>query len=223
MKPFVIGLTGSIGMGKSACANILNKFGFLVFSADAIVKKEYEPGGAAYDFVATKWPKMLKDGNIDSNSWSDFVFGHPDVLDQLEIILHPIVKKSESAFLQKALKEKIPVVILEIPLLFETGAEKRCDITLCVSAPPDVQRSRVLLRLNMNEKRFKNILARQLPDDKKCERADYVIPTGISLDATEEHLHKLFIDLGLIGKQSQPCRNTAQSPCSISCFTKITS
>ncbi|MFA5040370.1 MAG: dephospho-CoA kinase [Bdellovibrionales bacterium] len=195
-----IGLTGGIGMGKTPVANMLRNMGFPVHSADAVVKEEYEPGGAAYAFVRDGWPEMLKDDLVDGNKWGNFVFNHPDVLEKLEKILHPLVEKSEQAFLQQAREKAARAAVLEIPLLFETGAEKRCDITLCATASANVQKSRVLLRKNMNEEKFNAILAKQWPNDKKCQKADYTVPTDCSFAETEKHLRDLLIGLGLLDK-----------------------
>ena len=193
----IIGLTGSIGMGKSTTAKILRRMGFPIYSADAAVHEVLKKGGKAVDAVANLFPETLKRGAIDRTLLGQAVFSHPDKLRKLERIIHPLVRQSERAYLQKARKAKTPAVLLEIPLLFETGSEKRCDLTLCVTAPRAVQKARVLSRPDMTEEKLRAILARQMPDAEKRRRADYVIPTGKGQEATEHHLHKLFRKLSL--------------------------
>lgn len=202
-KPFlIIGLTGSIGMGKSTVAKILRGFGFPVYSADAAVHDTLKKGGIAVAPIARLFPKALKRGAIDHKILGGIVFGQPEKLRQLERIVHPLIKKAEQDFLKKAHQAKARAAILEIPLLFEAGAERRCDITLCVMAPRAAQRARVLARPGMTEAKFRAILARQLPDAEKRRKADYTVPTGTSLIATEKYLRKLFGKLGLLPKDS---------------------
>lgn len=131
----IIGLTGSIGMGKSTAALILRDMGFPIYSADAAVHKVLKKGGTAVAPVARLFPETLKRGAIDRKLLGHAVFGQPKKLRQLEHIVHPLLREEERAFIDKARKSRARAAILEIPLLFETGAEKRCDITLCVTAP----------------------------------------------------------------------------------------
>lgn len=194
----VVGLTGSIGMGKSTVARILRDFGFPVHSADAVVHEALKKGGSAVLPVARLFPEALKREGIDRKILGQVVFGNLPKLRQLERILHPMVWKAEREFLKKARKAKRCAAVLEIPLLFETGAEKHCDITLCVSAPRAVQKARVLARPGMTEEKFHAILARQMSCAEKRRKADYMVPTGISLEATEKYLRKLFGKLGLL-------------------------
>ncbi len=194
----VIGLTGGIGMGKSTVAAILKRMGFPVFSADEIVRNALKKNGAATARVARLFPETFKRGGIDRRRLAQIVFGQPGKLRRLERILHPLVWQAERAFLQKARKDKKRAVVLEIPLLFETGADKRCDITLCVSAPRAVQKARVLARPNMTKELFAAIVAQQMPGAKKCKKANYVIATGTDLKTTEVMLRKLFAKLGLL-------------------------
>jgi dephospho-CoA kinase len=203
----IIGLTGGIGMGKTTVAKFLRRLGFPVFSADKAVHEVLKRGGAAFVPVAKAFPETLKRGRINRELLGQAVFGNPRKLGRLEDITHPLVKKAEDAFLQEAHKAKARAVVLEIPLLFETKAERRCDITLCVSAPFHVQRARVLPRKNMNEKKFYGILARQKSDAEKCKMADYVIPTGTSPAETKEYIRALFHELGLLGEKGRPRRN----------------
>jgi dephospho-CoA kinase len=194
----VIGLTGSIGMGKSTAALILRGLGFPIYNADAAVHHVLKKGGCAVAPVARLFPETLKRGAIDRKLLGRAVFGQPDKLHRLEKIIHPLIRAQERAFLQKARKTPARAAILEIPLLFETGAEKRCDITLCVTAPKNLQKTRVLSRPGMTEEKFRAILKRQMPNAEKCRKADYTIPTGKGLDATEKHLRKLCKKLALM-------------------------
>jgi dephospho-CoA kinase len=187
----IVGLTGGIGMGKSTVAKILSDFGLPVHSADQAVHALLGPGGKAVKHVAKLFPEALNKDSIDRRTLGKLVFGHPKKLKALELILHPLVHQTEKAFLAEAKRNKSPAVILEIPLLFETKAEKRCDIVLCVTAPKAVQRARVMRRRGMTEARFKAIVAQQMPDAEKRARADYVIPTGTSYAVTRKRLRKI--------------------------------
>lgn len=191
----VIGLTGGIGMGKSTAAKILRQMGFPVYNADKAVHDVLKKGGRAVKPVAKLFPAALKKGAIDRKSLARAVFADKRLLRRLEKIIHPLIRSAEREFLRKSRKAKKRAAILEIPLMFETGANKRCDIVLCVSAPPAVQKARVMSRPDMTEKKWRAIVARQMPEAQKRRRADYVVPTGKGLKATEIHLRKLFMDL----------------------------
>jgi dephospho-CoA kinase len=149
------------------------------------------------EFPGTK----KKDGSIDRDLLGGIVFNDPQKLHKLEKIVHPLIKKAELDFLQEARRANVRAVVLEIPLLFETGADARCNITLCVAAPPAEQKARVLARPNMNEDKFLAVLERQMPNAEKCNLADYVVPTGVSLAETEDYLRSLFEKLGLMKKE----------------------
>jgi dephospho-CoA kinase len=200
----IIGLTGSIGMGKSTAALILHDMGFPIYSADASVHALLRKNGRAVKPVARLFPETLARGAIDRRKLGAAVFGQPEKLRALEKIIHPLIRSAERAFLQQArvdLNKKggARAAILEIPLLFETGAEKRCDMTFCVTAPRAIQKARVLARPDMSAERLKHILSRQMPDAEKRRRADYVIPTGKGMDATATHLRNLLTKLDLLG------------------------
>ena len=197
-KMRIIGLTGGIGMGKSTAALILRKMGFPIYSADAAVHSVLKKGGRAVAPVARLFPETLRRGAIDRKSLGRAVFGQPEKLRQLERIIHPLLRAQERAFLQQARRAKARAAILEIPLLFETGAERRCDITLCVTAPRAAQKARVLARPGMNEEKLRAILARQMSNAEKCRRADYIVPTGRGLATTEKRLRRIFFDLSLL-------------------------
>ncbi len=192
-----IGLTGGIGMGKSTAAKILRGMGLPVHNADREVHKLMRKGGRAVKRIAKAFPQALKGGAIDRKTIGKDVFEHPEKLRRLEKILHPLVQKAERDFLQRAEKRNIRAVVLEIPLLFETHAEKRCTVTICVTAPHALQRARVMQRKNMTEARFKAIRSRQMSDKQKRKLADYTINTGKGYGDTKKQLRHV---LGLILK-----------------------
>ena len=197
-RMIIIGLTGGIGMGKSTAALILREMGFPIYSADAAVHNVLKKGGRAVAAVARLFPETLKRGAIDRKLLGCAVFGQPKKLRQLERLIHPLLGDQERAFLQKARRVSARAAILEIPLLFETGGEKRCDIALCVTAPRAIQKARVLSRPGMSEEKFRAILARQMPNAKKCRKADYVVPTGKGVQATKKHLRGLLTNILLL-------------------------
>ena len=174
----VIGLTGGIGMGKSTAAAILRKMGLPVYHADKAVHALLKKNGAAVKPIAKIFPQVLKNGAIDRAALGHIVFHHPARLSRLEKILHPLVHKVEKEFLRKARKEKAKAAVLEIPLLFETGAQKRCDYVVCVTAPQKIQHARVMRRPGMTRAKLKGIYERQMPDAKKRKLADFVVDTG---------------------------------------------
>jgi len=173
----IIGLTGGIGMGKSTAAAILNKFGLPIYDADKAVHGLLQKGGKAVKPVAKLFPECVNKGAIDRAILGRLVFGKPAQLKKLEKILHPLVRRAERDFLKQARRDKAPAAVLEIPLLFETGAEDRCDITICVTATRAVQKARVLKRKGMTSQRLAAILQRQMPDKDKRNRADFVVRT----------------------------------------------
>ncbi len=170
-----LGLTGSIGMGKSATAAMFREAGVPVHDSDATVHALYAAGGAAVEPVAAAFPGAVRDGAVDRAALSALVLGDPAALDRLNGIVHPLVAKARDRFVATA--GDAPLVVYDIPLLFETGGEADVDKILVVTAAPKVQRQRVLARPGMTPKRFAAILARQLPDAEKRARADYVIRT----------------------------------------------
>jgi dephospho-CoA kinase len=177
----ILGLTGSIGMGKSTAAAVLKAFGLPLFDADQIVHRLLESGGAAVAPVAKAFPDIgTRTGGIDRKQLGRRVFADPAALARLEAIIHPMVEAAEKRFLAYAHKRRAAIVVLDIPLLFETGSERRCDFVLVVSAPEFLQRQRVLRRPAMNQERFAAILREQMPDAEKQRRSDFVIPTGLN-------------------------------------------
>src|SRR4029453_19261155 len=157
--------TGGIGMGKSAAADHFARRGIPVFDADAYVHRLYE--GEAVAAIEGAFPGVTREGRVDRKLLGQQVIGHPERLRKLESIVHPIVVKAEIDFLREQERKGAPMAVLEIPLLFETGAEKRIDVTIVVSAPRDVQRQRVLARSGMTAEKLEHLLARQLPDAER--------------------------------------------------------
>lgn len=174
----VVGLTGSIGMGKSNAAAALRQLGIPVHDADAAVHTLLGPGGRAVDKVAEAFPKALAGNRIDRKALGDLVFGNTPALRQLEAILHPLVRRSSKDFLAAAARRHVRIAVLDIPLLYESGGEKSVDAVIVVSAPRQIQRQRVLARHGMTEEKFRAILARQVPDIEKRRRATFVVFTG---------------------------------------------
>jgi dephospho-CoA kinase len=174
----VLGLTGSIGMGKSTAARMLRCARVPVCDSDAIVHTLLARGGAAVAAIGREFPGVVRDGAVDRQALGAAVFGRPAALERLEAIVHPRVRQAQDAFLRQARRRRAPVAVLDIPLLFETGAEARVDAVVVVSAPAVVQRARVLARPGMTAQKLAAILARQMPDGEKCRRADFVVETG---------------------------------------------
>ncbi len=187
----VLGVTGSIGMGKSTVCRMLRSLGVPVHDADAAVHRLMAPGGRATDRIARAFGDVVADdGGIDRGRLGTRVIGDDAALRRLERILHPLVRAEELAFLRRCRLRKVPVVALDIPLLFETRGERRCDAVFVVSAPPFLQRQRVLRRPGMTEAKFQGILRRQMPDAEKRKRADVVIPSGLGLAVTRRALRR---------------------------------
>ncbi|ACL56277.1 dephospho-CoA kinase [Methylobacterium nodulans] len=176
-RPVILGLTGSIGMGKSATAAMFRARGVPVHDADACVHALYGPGGAAAARIAEAFPgTRAADGSVDRARLREAVLDRPDRLAALERLVHPLVREAEEAFLAE--HAGADLVVLDVPLLFETGGEARCDAVAVVTAPPAIQRERVLARPGMTPETFAAILAKQMPDDEKRRRADFLIETG---------------------------------------------
>ncbi|MDP1630119.1 MAG: dephospho-CoA kinase [Caulobacter sp.] len=177
-----VGLTGSIGMGKSTTAAMFAAEGVPVYDADAEVHALYARGGAAVAPIEAAFPGVVRDGAVDRAVLSQRVIGVPEALKQLEAIVHPLVGASRVAFFESAQAAGADIVVLDIPLLFETGGEKRVDAVVVVSAPADVQRARVLARPGMDEAKLDAILARQMADVEKRVRAHFIIDTSQGLE-----------------------------------------
>jgi dephospho-CoA kinase len=191
-----LALTGSIGMGKSATAAMFAARGVPVYDADAAVHRVYAPGGEAVAPLEAEFPGVTgPDGGIDRAKLRHRVIDNPSAMKRLEEIVHPIVGGTQLAFLQQAMADGQDIVVLDIPLLFETGGDKRADAILVVSAPPDVQRARVLARGQMTEAEFEAILARQVPDSVKRSRADFIIDTSQGFAAAEARVDEILAEL----------------------------
>ncbi len=193
----VVGLTGSIGMGKSVAAAMLRDMGVPTHCSDEAVHELLGPGGAAVVPVAAEFRGTLneKDKSIDRAALGAVVFGNDENRRKLEAIVHPLVIDLQRKFLADHARLRTPVVVLDIPLLFETGADARVDYTIVVSAPPFIQRQRVLARPGMTPEKFESILATQMPDAEKRGRADFVVETGIGMAEARRELKKIIDSL----------------------------
>ena len=167
-------------MGKSTAAAALRRLGVPVHDADAVVHGLMARGGAAVAAIEAAFPGVTRDGAIDRKALGAKVFGDPSALRRLEAILHPLVRHSARRFLSHARRRRVPIAVLDIPLLYETGGEALCDAVMVVSAPARSQRTRVLGRAGVSEARLQAILAEQVPDAEKRRRADYIVDTGLS-------------------------------------------
>ncbi len=188
-RPFILGLTGSVGMGKSTVAAMFERLGVPVFDADAVVRRLQGPCGALVGEIEAAFPGTTGPEGVDRVRLGEAVFGDPAGLARLEAIVHPAVRASRNEFLHE--QRARPLVVFDIPLLFEKGGVDEVDAVAVVSAPPDVQRARVLPRPGMTLERFEQILALQLPDTEKRARADYLIDTGGELAETEDQVSRL--------------------------------
>ena len=178
-----LGLTGSIGMGKSTVAAMFARAGVPVFDADAVVHVLQGPGGRLVAEIEAAFPGTTGPGGVDRQALGKAVLGDDAAMKRLEAIVHPAVGEERSAFLKR--HADAPIIVFDVPLLYETGGERGVDKVAVVSAPADIQRARVLARPGMSTEKFDAILARQMPNDAKAARADFVIPTGGPIAETE--------------------------------------
>lgn len=195
----ILGLTGSIGMGKSTAAAGFRRLGAGVFDADAAVHRLLAPGGRGVAPVAAAFPRAMRDSAagrmVDRGALGKIVFTDPEALKKLEQILHPLVRRAERRYLLGAAMRNCRLVVLDIPLLFETGGDVRCDATVVVSAPAFVQRRRVFRRAGMTAARYQGILSRQMPDGEKRRRADFVVPTGLDRREAQKAITRIARDV----------------------------
>ena len=195
----VIGLTGSIGTGKSTTAAMVASFRVPVFDADAAVHNLLGPAGQAVEAISAQFPQVVRKGAdsryIDRKALGRAVFFEPSALRRLEAILHPLVRQRERDFRSRAQRHKAALIVLDVPLLFETGGDRRCDATIVVTAPLFLQAQRVLRREGMSPSHLKQILTHQMKLSEKCRRADFIIPTGIGLAHARRRLSCIMADL----------------------------
>ena len=195
----VIGLTGSIGMGKSTTARFFEQAGVPVHDADSAVHRLY--AGAAAPVIEAEFPGVSGAQGIDRDKLAKRVLSDPEALRRLEGIIHPLVRREEVRFLDEAERAGAPIAVLDIPLLFETGADRRVDAVVVVTAPAEMQRARALGRTGMTEEKFQALLAKQMPDAEKRRRADFVVDTSKGFDFAREQVHAI-----LQAASTQPIR-----------------
>ena len=187
----VLGLTGSIAMGKSNAAATLRRLGIPVYDADAEIHRLLGKGGRAVDLVGDAFPGVVRDGMVDRGALGARVFDDPDSLRRLERILHPLARRAQRRFLKAAARRGEPLAVLDIPLLFETGGDACCDATVVVSAPAFLQSIRALARPGMTEDRLAAVRAQQMSDREKRKRADFVVLTGLDRRRTLNQLRRI--------------------------------
>jgi dephospho-CoA kinase len=185
----LLGLTGSIGMGKSTTAKLFEEAGVPVYDADATVHKVYE--GEAVPVVEAAFPGSTINGKVDRQKLSAMVVNNAEAMKRLEAIVHPMLRSHQQKFLGEAERAGAPVAVLDVPLLFETGGEKRVDAVVVVTTTPEIQRERILARENMTPDKLDAILGRQLPDAEKRKRADFVVDTSHGLDPVRLRIREI--------------------------------
>ena len=191
----VLGVTGSIAMGKSTVSTMLSHLNNPLHDADKTVHDLMSVNGKAYHEIAKNFPGAIRVNGVDRTKLGQEVFGNPEKLRQLENILHPLVREARNRFIRRQSRYKSRLVILDVPLLYETGSDKDCDKVLVVSAPYFIQKQRALARYGMTQTKFHDILKRQLPDHDKRRRADFIVPTGLGKAYTYRALKRLIRDL----------------------------
>jgi dephospho-CoA kinase len=196
---FILGLTGSVGMGKSATAKMFAEEGVPVSDADAIVHRLYE--NEAVPAIEAAFPGVTAGGKVDRMKLGERVIGNADELRRLEAIVHPLVAAARDAFIAAAERGGAAVAVLDIPLLYETGGDRLCDAVVVVSAPPEMQRERVLARPGMTEAKFAGILAKQVPDAEKRARADFVVDTSQGFDAARTQVRDILAKVAKMPKR----------------------
>ena len=188
----ILGLTGSIGMGKSTTAKLFEEAGVPVYDADATVHRLYE--GEAVPLIEAAFPGTTVNGKVDRARLSAQVMHDPVAIRRLEAIVHPMLGASRQKFLEDAERSGAPVAVVDVPLLYETGGEKRVDAVVVVTTTPENQRQRILARDNMTEEKLNAILARQLPDAEKRKRADFVVDTSHGLDPVRARIRDILVE-----------------------------
>jgi dephospho-CoA kinase len=191
-KPFVIGLTGSIGMGKSETAKLFAAEGVAVHDADAAIARLYARGGAAVEIIGREFPGAIKDGAVDRAALSALVLKDAPAFQRLEKLVHPLVEAQRQKFLRETVA---PIILFDIPLLFETGADEEMDAIVVTSAPEAIQRARVLARPGMTVEKFEALKARQMDDVEKRQQAHYVVMTDKGLDHARQQVKMILADI----------------------------
>jgi dephospho-CoA kinase len=199
---FVLGLTGSLGMGKSTTAKFFAEEGVPVHDADAAVHRLYE--GEATPLIEAAFPGTTANGKVDREKLAKRVLGDAAAIKRLEEIVHPLVAQARDKFLHDAETGGAKVAVLDIPLLLETGGEKRCDAVVVVSAPAEVQRARAFERPGMSEEKFAAILAKQLPDADKRARADFVVDTSMGYEAARQQVRDILARVATMANRKKP-------------------
>lgn len=205
-RPFVLGLTGSIGMGKSTASGMLRRMGLPIWDADAAVHRLFRPGGAAVAAIAAAFPGVVKNGAVDRQALGARVFGDHAALRRLERIVHPLVWKADRRFRKLAAARRAPIIVMDVPLLFEGNGYRRCDAVIVVTAPRLIQVQRVMKRPGMTREKLNGILARQMADVEKRRRADFIVPTGLGRAVTYRHLDSIVraIRMGRVPPRRHP-------------------
>lgn len=200
----ILGLTGSIGMGKSTTALMFKNAGIPVYDSDATVHALYSPNGEATTAIAAEFNGVLNEsGGIDRNKLTKYVLKDDAALKRLEAIVHPLVFQTRQAFVEKHTAEKTTLIVFDIPLLFETGSEVFVDKILVVTAPSETQKRRVLNREGMTEEKFEAILKKQMPDAEKRKRADFIIDTSLGIEAAQESVNQIIQSLNDLNAKSE--------------------
>ena len=197
----VVGLTGSIGMGKSTTAQMFADAGAPVYDADAEVRRLYEPGGAAVPLIEAAFPGVVQGGGVDRGLLAERVLGDPEALARLNGLVWPLMGAARAEFFERAKAANADVVVLDIPLLLETGGERNVDAVVVVSAPAEMQRDRVLARPGMSPGKFEAILAAQMPDADKCARAHFVVDTSQGIEPARRQVDAIMATLRERAKQ----------------------
>jgi len=196
---FILGLTGSLGMGKSATAKMFVEEGVPVYDADAVVHRLYE--GEATPLIEAAFTGTTHGGKVDRDKLAQRVLGDNDAIKKLELIVHPLVRQAEQQFLAETEGKGAAVVVLDIPLLFETGGDDRCDAVVVVSAPPEIQRARAFERPGMTEQKFAAVLVKQISDAEKRKRADFVVDTSKGFDAARSQVRDILARVAIMSKR----------------------
>ena len=187
----ILGLTGSIAMGKTMAARHFRREGVWVYDSDLAVHGLLSKGGGAVDIISKEFPGVIKNTAIDRNLLGELVFKNAIALRKLESILHPLVKEQQTKFLSNAAREHQKFTVLDVPLLFETGGDKNCDFTACVLAPTFLQYMRAMSRPKMTRAKLRGIIEFQIPNEKKCQRADFIIRSGLNIKTSLHDVKKI--------------------------------